>query len=163
VIKRTCTRPRRPGPALAACVLLAAACGRTDGPKPYPVKGVLRVNGQPAAGATVAFYSTTPFEKTIIPVGVTEADGSFTLTTYKPRDGAPAGDYAVAVTWPESRSGWKVGEDRLSRAFADPKTSGLQAHVEAKGNNDLPPFELKASVKPPPNANLPRRGKNREH
>jgi hypothetical protein len=149
--------------ALVALALLAAACGGPDGPRPYPVRGVLRVNGEPAGGALVAFYCTTPFGKTIVPSAVTDEDGSFNLTTYKPRDGAPAGDYEVTVTWPESRHGWRVEGDRLNRAFADPKVSGLRAHVEPTSSNELPPFELKAKVKPPPNANIPKGGRNKDH
>jgi hypothetical protein len=148
--------------ALPALALLAAACGGPDGPKPYPVKGVVKVNGEPAAGAMVAFYATTPFDKTIIPTAVTEEDGSFTLTTYAPKDGAPAAEYEVAVTWPESRSGWRVGEDRLRKAFADPKTSGLRARVEAKSDNDLPLFELTANLAPPAPKG-PKGGHNKDH
>jgi hypothetical protein len=154
-------KPRLRPAAVVALALLAAACGR-DGPKPYPVKGVVKVNGEPAAGAMIAFHATTSFDRTLVPTGVTGEDGSFTLTTYAPGDGAPAGEYEVVVTWPESRSGWRVGEDRLRRAFADPKTSGLKAHVEAKSSNDLPAFELTAGVAPPAPKG-PKGGKNKDH
>lgn len=138
--------PRGGRMGVALMTLLVAACGGTDGPKPYPVKGTLLVNGQPAAGATIAFYATQPFGKTIIPTALTAEDGSFAVTTFKAKDGAPAGEYEVTVTWPEFRKGWQVGEDRLNRAFANPKTSGLKVQVE-KGDNELPPFELTATLR----------------
>jgi hypothetical protein len=146
----------RLGPAALVVLILFTVSCRPGGPKPYPVKGILKVNGEPAGGATIAFYANPPFDKTLIPTAVTEADGSFRLSTYKPKDGAPAGEYEVTVTWPESRKGWRVGEDRLQKAYADPKKSGIKCRVEARSDNELAPIELTADIRTA-NPNIPRR------
>jgi hypothetical protein len=79
---------------------------------------------------------------------VTGEDGSFRLMSFKPGDGAPAGDYQVTVIFPMNRfSKHLSGIDRLKGKFANPKTSGLTAKVEPK-SNELPPFDLKATVLP---------------
>jgi hypothetical protein len=136
------------GVALAIVVVFALGCGKSsDGPKPYPVKGTLKVNGEPAAGATIAFYTTQPFKKTIIPNAITEADGSFTLMTYAPGDGAPVGDYEVTVLWPTYRVGRYIGPDRLNKAYTNPMKSGLKAEVKAD-DNVLPPLELSGEFLP---------------
>jgi hypothetical protein len=66
-----------------------------------------------------------------------QPDGSFTVSTYGDNDGAPAGDYTVAVTWedPESKS------DRFNGRYG-PGTSQLAATIK-DGANELPPIELK--------------------
>ena len=65
------------------------------------------------------------------------ADGTFTLSTYGENDGAPAGDYIVAISWENT----DTNEDRLRGRYSGP-TSRLRAKV-AEGNNELPPFDLK--------------------
>jgi hypothetical protein len=132
---------------LLAAILFAVGCG-SGGPKLYSVRGKLLINGQPAEGAKVAFYPKTPFAKTMVPLGVTKADGTFVLGTNEAEDGAPAGEYEVSVTWPESRPGprWREGPDRLNRKYANPKTSSITATVEAKSGNEIPPFNLQADL-----------------
>src|SRR5262249_18859054 len=67
-----------------------------------------------------------------------EPDGSFTLTTYVANDGAPVGDYAVAVTlrtppWDELG---KPGPNQLPARYGQPQTSGLRAKV-IEGTKEL--------------------------
>lgn len=66
----------------------------------YPVEGKAFFDGVPMVGATVTLTSDKGPAKGVRAYGVVEADGSFQLTTYKGFDGAPAGEYQVAVTWP---------------------------------------------------------------
>src|SRR5262249_20625009 len=79
------------------------------------------------------------------PSGRVETDGSFTLSTFVPGDGAPAGDYRVAIAWlaDVSRADPVTGEvpRKLAPRYADPKTSDLRAQVK-EGPNELPPFQL---------------------
>jgi predicted small lipoprotein YifL len=136
--------------AAGALVALVSGCGK-KGPVLYPVKGSVRINGEPAKEVNVMFTPVTPIEgitELLSPAAVTEEDGSFRLMSFKPGDGAPAGDYQVTVIYPMNRfSKYLSGIDRLRGKFADPKTSGLTAKVEPK-SNDLPPFDLKADVMP---------------
>jgi hypothetical protein len=133
---------------LALCLCLClVSCGKSpygDHP-PYPASGQVLVNGEPAAEAVVALYHDGEWgPRTIMPQGWTDADGRFVLSTYGVNDGAPAGDYKVSIEWPA----WKkktLGPDKLGSKFADADTSGLTAHIE-KGANELPPFNLKATL-----------------
>lgn len=98
-------RPRAP---ILLCVALGCLAGCGPEPKAeapprvavYPVAGTLRVNGQPAANAMIAFHPRgTTDKRAPHPVAVTASDGTYRLTTSEPGDGAPAGEYAVPVLW----------------------------------------------------------------
>jgi len=66
-----------------------------------------------------------------------EPNGSFALSTYGDKDGAPVGDYHVTVTWPG-----KETEDQLQGRYSEAGTSKLKAIIK-EGQNDLPTFELR--------------------
>jgi len=135
---------------LAALVVLVAGCGG-KGPRLYPGKGAVRINGEPAKDVNVLFTPVASPEAgatPLSPAAVTGEDGSFQLMSFKPSDGAPAGDYQVTVIYPMNRFNKHLsGIDRLRGKFANPQTSGLTAKVEPR-SNDLPPFDLKADVMP---------------
>ncbi len=125
---------------LGAVVALSGCSGHKT---VYHVKGKVLVNGQPAVNAAVVFHPEPPSEKfPERPRGTVGADGSFQLTTYRYQDGAPAGRYAVTVSWVElARKGDDIVNDYLPPQYKNPTTSGLTAEVKS-GSNDLPPFEL---------------------
>jgi hypothetical protein len=136
---------------LFSALLLAALLGCGDDRlSVYPVSGKVSVNGQPAEGATVIFYTqNTDLRRPGVPIpkGTVAADGTFKLTTYQDGDGAPAGDYAVAINWmqvtkPSNDPEQQVEVDRLGGRYSTPDKSGLTAKIEAT-SNELPPFELK--------------------
>jgi hypothetical protein len=77
---------------LAAASILAAGCGKN---RLHKVEGVVTLNGNPLAGATVQFV---PDDGGRPANGLTGDDGSFKLTTYNTGDGARAGGYKVTVT-----------------------------------------------------------------
>lgn len=137
--------------AAGALVSLALGCSGKKGPVLYQVKGSVRINGEPAEGVDISFTPVAPIEgldRPLAPLGITGKDGTFRLMSFKPGDGAPAGEYQVSITYPMSHfNKWLSGVDRLKGKFADPKTAGLTAKVEPK-SNELPPFELKADVLP---------------
>jgi hypothetical protein len=136
--------------AAGSMVVLVSACG-SKGPRLYPVKGSVRINGEPAKDVNIVFTPVALPEggaTPLSPAAVTEEGGSFRLMSFKPGDGAPAGDYQVTVIFPMNRfNKHQSGIDRLRGKFANPKTSGLTAKVEPT-SNDLPPFDLKADVMP---------------
>lgn len=75
-------------------LLTLAGCG----PKValYPVTGTVEFRGKALTTGVVAFHhddGTSPIAK-----GDIQSDGSFTLLTHSPGDGAVAGTYAVTVT-----------------------------------------------------------------
>ncbi len=75
-------------------LMLVAGCG----PKMalYPVSGTVEFRGKALTTGVVAFHhddGVSPIAK-----GDIQSDGSFTLETFKPGDGAVAGAYTVTVT-----------------------------------------------------------------
>ena len=139
--------------------LLIAGCGEKTVPL-YPVTGTVLYQGKPAASAQVVFHDKRPaaaIHNLPIPRARTNEEGKFLLSSYKPDDGAPAGEYAVTVmlssikpadlappqeaaesTDPEAAGVRIVAE---GKQYMDPATSGLEA-VVGEQENVLPPFEL---------------------
>jgi hypothetical protein len=156
-------RPHKAGALLLqwACTLLGAmslsiaGCG--DGRIPtYEVNGQVNVNGRPAEGAIVIFCPVDPSAEVehLRPAGMANASGQFTLTTFEPSDGAPAGEYKVLVKWPaptpasqerDARPGSaNKGPDRLRSKYYNFETTPLKATVQEQ-SNQLEPFELKST------------------
>ncbi|CAN0381755.1 unnamed protein product, partial [Ectocarpus sp. 4 AP-2014] len=130
-----------------AC-LLAVGCG--DGlPTAYPVSGLILVDGEAVAGVELVYYPTTPFPKGLpipTPRAFTDRAGRYTASTYTGGDGAPAGEYRLAVLWmTEMPEGGDPEEfmqtDRLAGKYADPLSSGITVTV-VPGDNELPTIEL---------------------
>jgi hypothetical protein len=70
-----------------------AGCG--DKAKPVKVNGTVTLDGKPLPGATITFLPAGEGGRSAS--GLSGTDGSFDLTTYKPGDGALAGDYKITV------------------------------------------------------------------
>jgi hypothetical protein len=135
---------------------LVAITGCGDGKiARYPVKGSVKVDGQPAEGAIVIFcpVDAGPEWKDLRPSGKTDAAGEFQLLTFESNDGAPAGQYKVIINWPappqpgaEDREGRgpRPGPDRLKGKYYNIDRSPFSVTVEKK-TNSLEPFELKSN------------------
>jgi len=78
------------GVALAGALLAGTGCGS----KPMGIKGKVTLDGAPLSGASVEFV---PEDGGHSAVGITDNEGKFSLTTYKPGDGALRGEYRVVV------------------------------------------------------------------
>ncbi|OYW12091.1 MAG: hypothetical protein B7Z55_18590 [Planctomycetales bacterium 12-60-4] len=122
--------------AAANCLLLAtilAGCGaKPEGPPTFPVHGTLMVNGGPATNAQVILHPVggKDFDQRgARPTGKVGADGRFDLTTYRPGDGAPAGQYLVTVFWAENPDSLEPSPDRLKGSYLDPSKSTLKVVV----------------------------------
>jgi hypothetical protein len=130
--------------------LLAAlgGCGTAAGPACNPVRGQVRWNGQPLAEAQVVFHPQAAGGQTFPkPIGTTDPQGNFALTTFQAHDGAPAGDFLITV---ELRDLRQVGEETvrdgrnlLPERFGRPQESGLRFTVAA-GENVVPALEIPA-------------------
>ena len=133
-------------------MLCCASCGDAKPRKQtVPVEGkVLWKNDKtPAAGAVVVFRPVGDDKLENWPDGFPRAsvggDGSFELSTYGDGDGAPAGDYAVLITWPraaaspqqdadpESERGDNA--DRFEGAYSDPARPRWTKQVAAGAND----------------------------
>jgi hypothetical protein len=134
--------------ALMMC-LAGLGCSGKTGPAVFPVQGQVLFKGEPAAGALVVFHPINQLEPDKgKPRATVEEDGSFKVTTYTAWDGAPAGDYAVSITWarkavqpPGGKGHPKKVPTHFPRRYEDPNTSGLVVHIEEKAN-ELLPFAL---------------------
>lgn len=135
----------------ATYVLIVFGLGCNDAAqlKLYPVSGRVLVKGKPAAGAELAFYgldehlqsAEAPFPKAVV-----QEDGSFTMSSYAPGDGAPAGNYVVTITWRRSRSLdpelRDASPDVLRGRYATPDKSKITVEVKPE-ENSLADIELK--------------------
>lgn len=140
---------------IVAALLALAGCEAKEERVPVvPVTGKVLVDGQPAERATVIFHlrsgSEMRAEATGVapptPTGEVKPDGTFALNSYTAGDGAPPGDYAVSIIWPQGTS--QIGGDadtgdRLGGKYANPETSGLRATVGSSAT-EIPAFELKS-------------------
>ena len=130
---------------LALLLLALPACGSRR-PDLYPVHGKVFFDGRPAPGALVVFHPIRQTDPNLPkPHGTVRGDGSFSLGTFAPDDGAPPGDYNVAVVWlatPAPAASQKGDTpNRLPTRYAHPQTSQLQAQVKG-GPTELEPFKL---------------------
>lgn len=112
-------------PALLCLALLAAGCGRTSA-----VKGRVLLDGRPVAGASVLFMPDAEGQGRPAS-GVTDDDGYFRLTTYRPGDGALPGTYRVLVSKSESPPAAQ-DEDHASKKRALDHLERMAARKRAK-------------------------------
>ncbi|MBL8811249.1 MAG: hypothetical protein JNM43_13825 [Planctomycetaceae bacterium] len=125
---------------LSLVLVFAAGCGGdppADMPKVelIPVTGVIQVDGKPVSGARVALHSPGGNSDVIVnPNGITDAEGKFQLTTYSVHDGAPAGVWAVTVSWADilnpGASEPEYGKEKLPIRYQAPTSSGLSLEVK---------------------------------
>ncbi|MFO0969763.1 MAG: metallophosphoesterase [Gemmataceae bacterium] len=124
---------------------------------PQPTRGTVLLDGVPVADAEVALYAVDAavvkketkkeeIDKKVIEVAkrlpprvadaLTEADGTFTLSSYAAGDGAPAGTYTVTVVRrvPAYEPSGKPGPNRLPARYATPHESPLRVTVKAGDN-----------------------------
>ena len=137
--------------ALLMWLVFMSGCGEGDGlglPPLHPVQGKVVYRGQPAKGFRVTFHPLQDIgELKFAPSAITESDGTFRLRSYQPEDGAPLGEYAVTLEWPDhlieaDDPDPKPVTDRLRGAYGDPQRSQIKVSVTA-GPNELKPFVLR--------------------
>jgi|SRR5262245_50335514 len=130
-----------------AVVLFASGCGKKDGKRPvYPVVGKVLIDGQPGADARLIFYPTDAADTLAPkPTAVVDEQGNLVVTTYVTGDGAPVGEYKVALEWPKMTNQFgriQPGPDRLGGKYKDHTSSKWTVRI-AEGNNTLPDFDVK--------------------
>lgn len=136
------------GPRLAVVggvAALLAGCGPGRVPT-YPATGTVTAGGKPATGVVVTLIPVDPrtLSLTAYPRGEVGSDGRYTLTTFAPNDGAPAGEYKLTLRWPEGRTGKAKalaeaqgeggGTDRLKAKYSDPAATPWAVTIRAGGN-----------------------------
>ena len=132
-MQQHCVRrwPQMPLGALCAlaAIGLVIGCGGPSGPaaKLVPVTGKVTYKGQPLAKGTVSLMPVKPGNTATGEI----VGGAFKLSTYQKDDGAPPGQYKVAVTaWEkEPTMDAPKGVPAIPQKFFDPAKSGLTAEV----------------------------------
>lgn len=87
--------------AIASSVMLVLVCGCGGGPYELaPVSGVVTLYGNPLANATVSFSPRGEGKDIVGPgsMGTTDAEGRFTLRTFKDERGAVVGNHTVRIS-----------------------------------------------------------------
>lgn len=133
----------------AVSLALVGGCGsQNDGLTKYPAQGTIILNGAPVAGLIVRLVSDdkqSTGRNSRFPVGVTDEQGVFRLSTNGQNDGAVVGDYTVTIVWPERNEPPLV--DRLKGAYATPEKSDMHVTIEA-AENIFEPIDLVCEVAP---------------
>lgn len=138
----------RAGALLLTAIVSIGITGCSKGPTLQKVSGKLVVDGQPAGGANLLFF--TPGQKGgIVPSANTGPDGTFQIFS-NGQPGVVPGSYSVTVVWPDpakaaeaaaDRSGKSDPPDLLGGKFSVPNASPLKAEI-GSGTKELPPIEL---------------------
>jgi hypothetical protein len=121
---------------LLLSMTVAAGCG-TKGDETAIVRGKVTYNGKPVPNGTVNFNPDVPGPTA---TGDIQPDGSYTLGTYKPGDGAVIGTHSVVIVAMQDQAG-ALPEQRsptpppiVPMKYTSPATSDLKAQVERKEN-----------------------------
>ena len=128
--------------------LLALLAGCREAPRAtYPVTGRVTIGGKPAAAVDLRFYDVSGRAPGMArPYATTDEDGRFTVSTFGMNDGAPAGEYQVAMSWKGPLPG-ELADQRdalpecLPPRYGDATTSGIRVRI-APGDNVLETIEL---------------------
>lgn len=117
---------------------LITGCGPRN-PATYPVQGRVEFeDGSVVEIGSVEFRSMTGNER-MTARGKIEKDGSFTLSTFEPGDGALAGDHQVIVQQMVIAEGMAHHQHgrRVPGKYSDYGKSGLNAQVKEQATNPI--------------------------
>jgi len=129
---------------LGVCLLLltlsVVGCGppRVAQVTTVPIKGkVVLANGQPVTAGRVTFVSKETNVGGVEPFGDLQKDGTFSLMTQKPGDGAPVGRYLVWIDLVDYRNPPKTfSSSPVPTKYRSSSTSDLAVEVKA-GESEL--------------------------
>jgi len=130
---------RRAAASLLALLLAVPAGDLAGAPSTGTIQGVVRLEGRPLSGVTVAFIE---LQSGSVVRATSGGDGGFTAT-------APAGEYAVTT---ESQAGLTVGQAPVRVAVADGRVASADVELVAVASAlpQEPPAEGQPSAPAPP-------------
>ena len=116
-------------------VMLLGGCG-PSGPTTVPMSGTVTINGTPLTIGVVRFNPVDP-EVGRPAEGAIDAEGKFTISTFKSGDGAIPGDYNITIismledadTQQKDQGLGISGKSAIPKKYNDPETSGLSETV----------------------------------
>jgi len=120
---------------------LVIGCGGGGGPEMAKVTGKVTYQGKPLTKGTISFISTDPNRANAN--SVIGPDGSYSLQTTNPGDGAVVGEYKIivsdidpnALNTPAPGEPVKKQERVIPEKYENPDASGLTRKVERGSNS----------------------------
>lgn len=138
---------------IGGALIGSMGCGPRGLPNMVPIRGRVTLDGQPLTTGSVIYAPKIPGGRQA--KGELGGDGTFTLTTLRPGDGAQAGEYLVSVIsfkpYPgdptreqiEAAGGMLDRESAIPKKYSDPATSGLSDSVD-KRHSGVKDFALES-------------------
>ena len=139
--------------ALCICLLLASCddnnkvsrFSRKIDKTTAPVTGRILVDGEPVERLRVTCEKASAGnESSLRSLGLTDAEGIVTFSTFEAGDGVPPGEYVLTFAWHDWDDYWKrhEGPDKLGDRYSDRKTSEHRLTVTEGETTDLGTIEL---------------------
>lgn len=102
--------------------IVIGGCG-PSGPPRFPLTGVVLVNGQPTGNVVIQLHNTNDslMGDDRYPVGLSDADGTFSIGAQAAQVGAVEGTYKATFVWLSSSELDAV--DKFSGGYSDPDKS----------------------------------------
>jgi len=128
-------------------ITTTSGCGGRSLPKTVPAEGVVTLDGNPVADATLTFISESHIHHS---TGNTNAEGKFSMRAFPEKTGAVPGTYKVEISKSVQGTASSTNPDEpvtlnlrneLPGKYASMVTSGLTASVSEEGSKDMK-FEL---------------------
>ena len=152
---RTLPRRHRLGVGLIGaglCAIALSGCSK-DSPRTIAVQGTVRLNGKPLPGGVITFQPVTVAANLPhrLAQGSIGADGTYSLSTFEPGDGALPGEYVVMIRGIQpiapvdefSRSTSETIPLAIPAIYSDAQRTPLKATVDAGGSSQKIDLELK--------------------
>lgn len=127
-------------------LVFLAGCG---GRGLVEVSGTVTVDGKPAAGVMLMFFSTEP--NGVTASGVSDEQGKFSLSSGLDK-GLAAGNYVVTATYPDPsvkptaaqmmQGTYEPGPDLLKGKYVNKANSSIKVEIKS-GMTELAPIDLK--------------------
>ncbi|WP_440591438.1 carboxypeptidase regulatory-like domain-containing protein [Schlesneria sp.] len=137
--------------ALLVTGFVVTGCGKS-GPSLTDVKGSIKLDGKPLAGAQVTFH---PVSGSRPSYGITDASGNYSLKFTQDRSGSLEGDHLVRIsTWSPPVDDGKTtspgSDEKVPAAYNDKAEETAVMKKTVKGKVAVVDFELDSKVGPLP-------------
>ncbi len=115
-----------------AVVVAVVVCGCGSRVRTYSVQGTVTAqDATPLEGVQVIWQCADP---PLTATAITDASGRYRLGTFGTADGAPAGEYQVALSEPQPDDPDARPPNRIDPRYSSFDTSGLRYTVEPRSN-----------------------------
>lgn len=112
----------------------------------FPLIGEVYVDGSPAENLAVYCNDVSAADKTADTpsAAFTDANGKFSISTYKQADGIPEGEYVLTFMWGQLNvfNASYGGPDKLNERYTDPMRSEFKVKVEKGKPIDMGRIQL---------------------